>query len=580
MRTFTSLFCENCGAANDAQATSCCFCGQTLEQPQPVLYDADNGSLLPNTLLQGRYRILKPLAQSSMGTVYRAQDITLSSRPVAIKEMNLQGLNAREKAEAIATFKHESDLLAGLQHASLPSVFEHFEEHGRYYQVMSFIQGETLQKYLDRTSGNRLPLAETLQIGKQLCDVLQYLHNQQPPILFCDVTSGNIMRTPDGQTYLIGFGMAHRCKPGQKKDLTPFGSPGYAPPEQFNKGQATPRSDIYGLGATMYQLLSGYNPASAPLHLPQLKALNPAVPARLSSLIEQMLESDPKKRPASMLVVERQLQEISSYITSVQPFSLPTPARQHRKSSWLTRLTLILLVTCLFAGGFIGAKIGENNVNTANQILSHATATAQAGAVASLTPFAGDDPYAPQGRLVLADPLTQPGAWQPQSPQAGEQCLFTNNGFEVQEDSPGYFYNCNENAIFQNFAVQVDMTITQGDCGGIILREDAAGLGMYRFEVCAGDSYAFYRYVPQNDGDIPETMISDTSFLIKPYGENTIAAVADGNNFSLYINMVKVASVTDNDADMSSIGTIGFLALDENIPTSVTYQNAIIWAIP
>jgi hypothetical protein len=576
MRTSASLFCENCGAANNTEATACCFCGRTLEQSQPVLYDADDGSLLPNTLLQGRYRILKPLAQGNTGTIYRAQDITLSSRPVAIKEINLRNLDAREKSDAIATFKHEANLLAGLQHASLPSVFEHFEEHNRYYQVMSFIQGETLEKYLERTSGNRLPLVETLQIGRQLCDVLQYLHNQQPPIIFCDVTPGNIMRTPDGQIYLIGFGMAHRFKPGQKKDLAPFGSPGYAPPEQFNKGQATPRSDIYSLGATMYQLLTGYNPANAPLHLPQLKALNPAVPARLSSLIEQMLESDPKKRPTSMLAVERQLQEVSSYITSVQPFSLPVPARPQRKSTWLARLTLILLVACLFAGGFIGAKIGEKNANTANQILSHATATAQAGAVANLAPFARNDPYLPQGRLALADPLTQPGAWQPQSPQTGEQCLFTNNGFEVQEDSPGSFYNCNESAIFQNFAVQVDLTITQGDCGGIILREDAAGLDMYRFEVCSGGSYAFYRFV---NGDIPETMISDTSFLIKPYGENTIAAVADGNNFSLYINMVKVASVTDNDADMSSIGTIGFLAHDENIPTSVTYQNATIWAI-
>ncbi len=132
--------------------------------------------------------------------------------------------------------------------------------------VMTFIQGETLEKYLERTSGNRLPPGEALQIGRQLCDVLQYLHGQQPPIIFCDVTPGNIMRTPDGQIYLIDFGMAHRFKPGPKKDLAPFGSPGYAPPEQFNRGQATPRSDIYSLGATMYQLLSGYSPASAPFH--------------------------------------------------------------------------------------------------------------------------------------------------------------------------------------------------------------------------------------------------------------------------------------------------------------------------
>ena len=128
MSTLTSLFCEHCGAANEPQVTYCCFCGRPLQETQTASYDAESGSLLTGAVLKGHYRIIKPVGQGGMGTVYRAQDAELNDRAVAIKEMILSGLSAEETTEAIETFKREATLLAGLQHPNLPNVFEHFEE--------------------------------------------------------------------------------------------------------------------------------------------------------------------------------------------------------------------------------------------------------------------------------------------------------------------------------------------------------------------------------------------------------------------------------------------------------------------
>jgi len=132
--------------------------------------------------------------QGGMGKVYRAQDLELNERAVAIKEMIVSGLRAWEVIEATEAFKREATLLAALQHPNLPTVFEHFEENGRWYMVMSFIPGETLEEYLKRTNRTRLPLNEVLDIGQQLCTVLSYLHSQQPPLIFRDVKPANIMR--------------------------------------------------------------------------------------------------------------------------------------------------------------------------------------------------------------------------------------------------------------------------------------------------------------------------------------------------------------------------------------------------
>lgn len=308
----STLICNNCGATNQPQAAYCRSCGSSLQAVNPTMYHSTTGRLLANVTLRQHYRIVAPLGKGGMGAVYKAKDTQLGNRPVALKEMSQNSLSPQERKEAADAFRQEALLLAHLHHPNLPTIFEHFEENGRWYLVMSFIEGETLQDYLSHARGGKLPLDEVLQIGIQLCTVLGYLHTQQPAIIFRDLKPANSMRTPDGHVYLIDFGIARHFKPGQARDTAYYGSVGYAPPEQFGRAQTTPRSDIYSLGATLYQLLSGHDPSSTPFRFPPLQSLVPTAPAGLTTLITQMLEMDEDKRPASMLVVKQELQRLAS----------------------------------------------------------------------------------------------------------------------------------------------------------------------------------------------------------------------------------------------------------------------------
>ncbi len=320
------LFCDACGAANQPQASFCRTCGRPLQSAAAPSRNTATGRLLPNYLLKQRYRILDSVGKGGMGAVYRAEDTDLGNRKVAVKEMSQSGLSPQEVIEAADAFKQEAHILAGLQHPNLPSIHDHFSEAGRWYLVMSFIQGETLEEYLNKAKGGKLPVEEVLQIGIQLCKVLGYLHTQQPPIIFRDLKPSNIMRTSDGHLYLIDFGIARHFKPGQARDTAAYGSMGYASPEQFGKAQTTPRSDIYSLGAVLYQLLSGHDPSTTPFRFPPLQSQVPAIPLELSTLITEMLEYDENKRPASMLVVGQKLQSLIASPSGTLPTPPPVPA--------------------------------------------------------------------------------------------------------------------------------------------------------------------------------------------------------------------------------------------------------------
>jgi len=174
--------------------------------------------------------------------------------------------------------------------------------------VMDYIEGETLENYLDQAGGG-LPVEEVVDIGIQLCTVLSYLHTRQPPIIFRDLKPANVMRTPDGELFLIDFGIARLFKPGKARDTVAYGSGEYASPEQYGKGQTTPQSDMYSLGATLHQLLTGDDPAQTPFRFAPLSRA--PLPVELGTLVAQMIEMDADKRPASALLVKRRLQEIA-----------------------------------------------------------------------------------------------------------------------------------------------------------------------------------------------------------------------------------------------------------------------------
>lgn len=324
-----TFLCKTCGADNQAQAAFCRSCGSPLQEIGP---DANTGQLATNVIVKQRYRILKRIGRGGMGAVYKAEDAQLGHRLVALKEMRQSGMTAEEVQRATDAFRQEATMLARLQHPNLPSIFDHFEEDGRWYLVMSFLEGESLADYLSQKLQNKLSVNEVLQIAIQLCTVLGYLHQQQPAsIIFRDLKPANIMHTLDGHIYLIDFGIARHFKPDQVRDTAYYASAGYAPPEQYGQAQTTPRSDLYSLGVVLHQMLSGHNPSTTPFRLPSLLAQSPLIPGQLATLISQMLDPDPQKRPANVLVVRQILQDLVSAPTRVPPPPPPTPTLAARR---------------------------------------------------------------------------------------------------------------------------------------------------------------------------------------------------------------------------------------------------------
>ncbi len=313
--TLSPIYCSECGAQNVPGAKFCVTCGHVMHIPEaetpPAIINTLGTGLLPqDSLLNKRYRILKLVGTGGMGAVYKAEDTRFGDRPVAVKEMRQSSLSPQELEIATEQFKIEANMLARLQHASLPRIYEHFLEGNRWYLVMDFIDGETLDERLRRTPGRKLPPPEVVEIGIQLCEVLDYLHKLQPPVIFRDLKPSNVMLTHEGHLYLIDFGIARIFKPGQAKDTKAYGSIGYSAPEQFDREQTTDQADIYSLGITLHEMLSGSIPAHTPFNMPLLQFSGQPALERLAALVTQMMALDKGKRPVSTEKVRQELGSI------------------------------------------------------------------------------------------------------------------------------------------------------------------------------------------------------------------------------------------------------------------------------
>ncbi len=336
-------FCDTCGAANRMQAQFCRVCGQSLQdangtRPNGTLQNStlQNSTLSINSTLTGmltrqhtlkqRYVILGQAGRGGFGAVYKASDTQFGNRLVAVKEMSQSNLGVQEFATATEAFRREALLLAGLTHPNLPRIYEQFTDTGRTYLVMDFIEGETLEEHLDGLRGKKIQLDKMFDIALQLCSVLDYLHTRNPAIIFRDLKPANIMLTNGGHVYLIDFGIARHFKPGQSKDTTALGSSGYAAPEQYGKTQTTPRADIYSLGATLHQLITGDDPSETPFHFAPIQLPNQPALKGLDTLVASMVSVDISKRPASVATVRQELLRITLAYRTTHPLQTGTPS--------------------------------------------------------------------------------------------------------------------------------------------------------------------------------------------------------------------------------------------------------------
>lgn len=271
------------------------------------------GELAPGTVLQNRYEIIKRVGGGGMGNVYKASDRNLDYALRAVKEMMEMFSDPSQRDKAVEDFRREAKLLASLKHPSIPIIYDHFIDGGRYYLVMEFIAGGDLATR-QRQLGGRLPELTVTMWAIQICDVLDYLHRRQPPIIYRDLKPANLMvDTEANQIMLIDFGIARTVAP-QQLGVTAIGTMGYAPPELFS-GKVEPRSDIYSLGATMFHLLTGADPRDKPLLIfdfsknPKPREMCPDITPPMEAILMRAVEYEPAHRFASTREMKQALEE-------------------------------------------------------------------------------------------------------------------------------------------------------------------------------------------------------------------------------------------------------------------------------
>ena len=359
--------------------------------------------LKPNTLLQNRYRVLRRIGGGGMGIVYLAADTRLAGRNCAIKEISPAQLATQDRNWAINAFRQEAQILARLSHPGLTTVTDFFPESGNWYLLMDYVEGKTLQERLDQARGGRLPLEEALGIVRQLCNVLEYLHGQSPPVVFRDLKPGNVMLTPRGEVKLIDFGIARFFKPGRTRDTVNLGTPGYAAPEQFGgRGQSGPQTDIYSLGVLLHQMVTGYDPTTAdtPFPLPDPGSLVHGLPQHVEEAISRAIRLQPDLRFQSV----QELQRVLFPPTWVLPPQPPGPQSQRSSSSGLGKgiglgvVGVLLLGLCVaaIAGGLALVRSPDGEVTVISPAASSATRT----------PVAVDTPAPSVIAPVTASPAT------------------------------------------------------------------------------------------------------------------------------------------------------------------------------
>ena len=246
------------------------------------------------SLLDGKYKILNKIGQGGMSVVYLAMN-EKANKQWAIKEMRKEkNKNYEIMKQSLIT---ETNLLKELKHPYLPSIADIIESDNTIIIVMDYVEGRPLSDILSEEGV--IEEDKVADYAIQLCDVLDYLHSQKPPIIYRDLKPANIMLRPDGKITLIDFGTARKYNYDSVSDTTCLGTIGYAAPEQFageTLRQTDARTDIYNLGATMYHLLTGVNPSEPPYELYPIRRWDESLSNGLEKIILRATRKDPDKR--------------------------------------------------------------------------------------------------------------------------------------------------------------------------------------------------------------------------------------------------------------------------------------------
>lgn len=271
-----------------------------------------------------------------MGAVYRARDLHFPNviKLVAVKEMINQARDPLVRSTIVRNFEREANLLATLDHPSIPQIYDYFSHNERSYLILEFINGKDVEAILNETYGF-IPQEKVVYWAVELCDVLHYLHSHKPePIIFRDMKPSNVMINHRNHVILIDFGIAKTFQVGQRGTM--IGTEGYSPPEQY-RGEAGHLADIYALGATIHHLLTKQDPRLEPPfsfgERPILE-INPSVSPELEKVVVRSLQYAPQDRFETALEMKDALLGVIKKTGMLPPEPATVPTTQAIKPMW------------------------------------------------------------------------------------------------------------------------------------------------------------------------------------------------------------------------------------------------------
>src|SRR5258708_6846190 len=311
--------CPYCKYENRDGVRYCSNCGKPM--PSTTATSTSNSTTIGGTsralnvgtsLQGGRYVIKEVLGQGGMGAALLATDKRLDNKQVVIKELISDNTDPEKFKEDEHNFKQEVVTLAHLDHPLIPNVTDNFEEGSRYFMVQEYVEGENLEDRMDRLN-QPMKEREVLLIASEMLDVLDYLAQQTPPIVHRHIKPASIIiGSKDRRAHLVDFGIARAdvARNARRKQTSALGTPGYAPPEQY-QGNADPRSDLYALGATLHHLLTNRDPPHYPPFTdPPVRTPKPQLSPEVERVVARAVNNDITQRYQSPAAMNRDVHAI------------------------------------------------------------------------------------------------------------------------------------------------------------------------------------------------------------------------------------------------------------------------------
>ena len=291
-------------------------------------------------ILDGRYEILKEIGRGGMAVVYLAVDVRLH-KSWAVKEIRKGGQNGERKV-AVQSLMAEAAMMKRLDHPALPRIVDIIDRDDSVCIVLDYVTGESLDRLLKRQKA--FPEDQVMNWFLQLAEVLEYLHRQDPPIIYRYMKPGNIMQTPEGYLKLIDFGIAREYKGKNQTDTIALGTSGYAAPEQYGHAQTDPRSDIYSLGITIFELLTGISPGKDPYQYQYhpIRKIRPDLAESTEIILNRCLAFAPDRRYPNCRALIFDLNHPERTISSVR--------KKQKRRTALFYLSAILAAGCCLGG--------------------------------------------------------------------------------------------------------------------------------------------------------------------------------------------------------------------------------------